>query len=107
MVKKRLVQTDSKLLIEHLNDLPPVDASAFVGAVERVSSRLSEAFLSAKRVMDRCRSLDRTQHRIEVQELRETVRALNRSIKQDMKTWRRLCRLILDLPAHPVRTRTR
>lgn len=99
MIQKKLVQADRKLLLEHLNALPPVDVGTFAGVVERLSERLSETIVSAKKVMDRYRSLDRKRHRTEVQELRDRFRALKRSLRQDMKAWRRLCRLILDLPA--------
>lgn len=106
MIQKRLVQADHRLLVEHLKNLPQVDASAFAGAVERMAGRLSETLVSAKQVMDHYRSLERERHRMEVQELRDRYRALNRGIRQDMKTWRRLCRLILDMPArHPARGR--
>ena len=105
MITKRLVQADRKLLMDHLRDLPEVDASAFMGAVERVSDRLSETIVSAKQVMDRYTAAKRERHRAEVRELREKFRALRRGIRQDMHTWRRLCRLILDMPAPPIRTR--
>ena len=54
-------------------------------------------------MMDRYRSLDRRQHHVEIKELRARFRALKAEIAQDLKTWRRLCRLVLSMqPAmHP------
>jgi len=97
MIKKRLVQADRKLLIDHLSGLRDIDASAFTDAVEKMSEKLSAKIASTKAVMDRYRSLDRRLHRVEVAELRARFRALKREIRQDLKTWRRLCRLILDM----------
>ena len=97
MIKKRLVQADRKLLIDHLNDLREIDASAFVEAVEKMSEKLSTKIASAKALMDRYRSLDRKHNRIEAKELRMKFRALRQEISRDLKTWRRLCRLILKL----------
>lgn len=98
MIQKQLVQADRKLLIEHLQNVPPVDAHVFIGVVDRMATRLSETIVQTKHVTDRYRSLKRERRRMEVQELRDRFRELNRHIRQDMKTWRRLCRLVLDMP---------
>jgi len=47
MIKKRLVQADRKLLIEHLNNLPDDAANAFRAAVEKMSEKMSETIVSA------------------------------------------------------------
>lgn len=99
MIQKRLVQADRKLLIEHLKDLPQPDASPFAAAVERMSDRLTETIVSAKLEIDRYRSLERERHRAEMKEMRERLRSLKHALRQDMKTWRRLCRLILEMPS--------
>jgi len=70
---------------------------AFMDAVERMSEKLSATITSAKAVMDRYRSLDRKRHRIEAKELRMKFRELRQELSRDLKTWRRLCRLILKL----------
>lgn len=97
MIKKRLVQADRTLLISHLERLGDFDASAFAHAVETMSEKLSATILSAKTVMDRYRALDRKRDRSEIQELRTKFRELKQELSRDLKTWRRLCRLILEL----------
>jgi stearoyl-CoA desaturase (delta-9 desaturase) len=103
IIKKQLVQADRKLLLDHLNNLPEEESSAFRTAVEKMSDKLSETIVSAKTVMDRYRSVDRNEDPSEWEELRERFRTLRQEMQQDLKTWRRLCRLVLDL--EPVQAR--
>lgn len=97
LIRKRLVQADRQLLIEHLERFRDARAKAFAEAVERTSARLSALTASAKAVMDRYRSLDARQDRSEAGELRQRVRALKREFAREFRTWRRLCRLILAM----------
>jgi stearoyl-CoA desaturase (delta-9 desaturase) len=97
LIKKRLVQADRKLLLDHLQQFRDDRAAAFKEAVERTSERLSATIASAKQVMDRYRSLDRRRERTEAGELRRKFRQLKQQFTQDLRTWRRLCRLILDM----------
>ena len=97
MIKKKLVQADRKLLLDHLSSVTSFDASAFAASVEKMSERLSESIASAKMVMDKYRALDRKQDKVAKKELRVRFRELKQDISQDLKTWRRLCRMILDL----------
>ena len=97
MIKKKLVQADRKLLLDHLASLPSFDAGTFSVAVENMSERLSESIANAKSVMDKYRSLDRKTDRDQKKELRVRFRELKQDIAQDLKTWRRLCRMILQL----------
>jgi stearoyl-CoA desaturase (delta-9 desaturase) len=98
MIKKKLVQADHKLLMSHLTRLPLHEQTQpFADAVEKMSEKISATIVSAKAVMDRYRSLDRRMHRGEVEELRSRFRALKTEIARDLKTWRRLCRLVLSM----------
>ncbi len=97
IIKRKLVQADRKLLLDHLASLPSIDASMFTAAVESLADRLSESIASAKTTMDRYRSLDRKNNRVEVEEMKAKFRSLKQQIAQDLRTWKRLCRMILDL----------
>ena len=47
--------------------------------------------------MDRYRALDRRKNHIEVEELRQKFKQLRGEISRDLKTWRRLCNLVLKM----------
>ncbi len=101
MIEKRLVQADRKFLMEHLNRLRDIDASAFAAAVEAMAEKLSAKIVAAKAEMDRYRSLDRRSHREEIRLLRSRLRAIKQEITHDLRTWRKLYYLILELePAY-------
>lgn len=97
MIRKKLVQADKKLLIEHLSSIPHEESSVFAEAVEKMSEKLSSSMMTAKSIMDKYRSLDRKKHHIEIREMRGRLRELRQSLGQDWKTWRRLTRLVLKM----------
>jgi stearoyl-CoA desaturase (Delta-9 desaturase) len=97
LIRRRLVLADRELLIEHLARFRDARAQAFAEAVERTSQRLASTIASAKAVMDRYRSLDRRREPTEAGELRRKVRDLKREFTREFRTWRRLCRQILDM----------
>ncbi len=102
MIRKRLVQEDRRLLIEHLQQIQHIDTSPLVGTVEKLAERLSDTIASAKATVDRYRSLDRKSHREQIQEMRERFRSLQRELNRDFKTWKRLCRLVLEMEPQPI-----
>ncbi len=97
MIKKKLVQADRKLLTDHLKLLSEADVKAFEAAVDTLSEKLTASFTMAKNTLDRFRSLDRKQNRSEWMEMKARYKELKREISQDLKTWRRLCTLILKM----------
>ena len=97
MIKKKLVQADRKLLVEHLNELRDTNATALKEYVEQLSEKLSSSITSAKTALDRYRSLDKHKNRIEFEEMRGRFNELRAEISQDLKTWRRLCNLVLSM----------
>ncbi|MFK7848431.1 MAG: acyl-CoA desaturase [Rhodothermales bacterium] len=97
MIKKKLVQADRKLLTEHLSLLGDMDMAAFEAAVDTLSAKLTASFTSAKNTLDKYRSIDRKENKGEWKELRAKYKELKREISQDLKTWRRLCTLILKM----------
>ena len=102
MIKKKLVQADRKLLVDHLKEMREKEAQKLVEYVESMSEKLSTKINSAKAAMDRYRSIDRKVNRDQAKELREKFRTLSEELKQDLKTWRRLCHLVLEMrPALP------
>lgn len=98
MIKKKLVQADRKLLTDHLENLTDnIDIKAFESAVETLAAKLTASFNSAKNTLEKYRATDRKQNRTEWEELRARYKELKREISQDLKTWRRLCTLILKM----------
>ncbi len=98
MIKKKLVQADQKLLINHLTRLDIHEhAQPLIEAVEKMSEKISSSIVSAKALMDRYRSLDRRQNRVEIKELRRRFREVKQEIAADLKTWRRLCQTVLSM----------
>lgn len=96
MIKKKLVQADRQLLIEHLSQLRDQHALAFMDAVEKTSEKLTGTITAAKTARDRYKAM------LEVdpstaRELRERVDELRQEFSRDLKTWRRLCRLVLKM----------
>jgi len=97
MIKKKLVQADHKLLMEHLAEIGHVDSHVFADSIEKLSAKISTTIVSAKAAMDRYRSLDRREHKVEIKEMRAKVNELRREIAQDLRSWRQLCRMVLAL----------
>ena len=97
MVRKKLVNHDKKLLIDHLSSVPDTEAGAFELAVTRMSEKISEQIASARALMDKYRKMDRKSNRLEMKEMRRHFRQLKRELSEDMKTWKRLCNLVLAL----------
>lgn len=97
MIKKKLVQADRKLLTHHLSLIREVDAEAFSSVVDTLSAKLTASLANAKSTLEKYRSIDRKTNRSEWKELRAAYKELKREISQDLKTWRRLCTLILEM----------
>ena len=97
MIKKRLVQADRKLLVDHLKHLRNVESQKLVEYVESMSEKLSASITSAKTAMDRYRSLDRRSNQAQAKELRAKFKELSDEISRDLKTWRRLCNFVLNM----------
>jgi stearoyl-CoA desaturase (delta-9 desaturase) len=97
LIRKRLVLADRQMLIEHLERFRDARAKAFAAAVERTSHRLAATMAAAKAAMDRYRALDTRRARAEAGELRRKARDLKREFTREFRTWRRLCRQILDM----------
>lgn len=96
MIKKRLVQADRDLLMNHLSKLRDQHARAFMDTVEKTSEKLTSTITSAKTTRDRYRAM------LEVdpgkaRELRRRVEELRTEFTRDLKTWRRLCRLVMKM----------
>ncbi|MEM8487276.1 MAG: fatty acid desaturase [Bacteroidota bacterium] len=97
MIKKKLVQADRKMLTHHLSMIREVDVEAFSSVVDTLSAKLTASIANAKSTLEKYRSIDRKTNRSEWKELRAAYKQLKREISQDLKTWRRLCTLILEL----------
>lgn len=97
MIKKRLVQADRDLLIDHLKKVRGIDTSSFIASVEELSSKVSATINTVKHTYERYRSLDRKTYRDEARHLQEKYRKLKSDLSRDLRTWNRLCRLILKM----------
>lgn len=102
MIKKKLVQADRKLLIEHLEQIRDDRARAFAHAVETTSEKIAATISSAKAIRDRYTSIDRKENQLEAKELKAKFRDLKHELTHDLKTWRRLTQLVIKLD--PVQT---
>lgn len=96
MIKKQLVQADRKLLIDHLERLRDQHAGAFMDAVEKTSEKLTSTITSAKTARDRYKAMIDVDPN-KARELRRRVEELREEFSRDLKTWRRLCRLVLKM----------
>ncbi|MEX0822125.1 MAG: fatty acid desaturase [Rhodothermales bacterium] len=96
MIKKRLVQADRELLIDHLSRLRDQHAKAFMDAVEKTSDKLTSTITAAKTARDRYRAA-RDADPTRARELRQRVEELRKECTRDLKTWRRLCRLVMKM----------
>ncbi len=97
MIKKRLVQADRELLLDHLSRVAHIDVTEMQETVHRLHERLLASIASAKTATDRFRSIDRKKQRTEFQEMKQHFRQLTSEIQRDFKTWRRLCRDVMKL----------
>ena len=102
MIKKKLVQADRQLLIAHLERLRDERAKAFADAVDKTSDKISSTISAAKAIRDKYMSIDREANRLEAEELKMKFRDLKEELSHDLKTWRRLTRLVIKLD--PVQT---
>jgi len=97
MIKKKLVQADRKLLLDHLGRLRDQRAKAWMDAVEKTSEKLTETITAAKAARDRFLSMHKAGDKGEAREVWSRFENLRREFSRDLKTWRRLCRLVLKL----------
>ncbi len=96
MIKKRLVQADREMLVEHLGRLRDQHAQAFLDAVEKTSDKLTSTITSAKTVRDRYKAMLEVDPN-RAREMRRRLDELRHEFARDLKTWRRLCRLVLKM----------
>ncbi|MEZ4698792.1 MAG: acyl-CoA desaturase [Rhodothermales bacterium] len=101
MIKKRLVQADRELLIDHLNRVAHIDVTELKETVVKLHEQLLASIASAKTVTDRFRALDKKVHVTEFQEMKQRFRELKSEISRDLKMWRRLCREVMKLQPAP------
>ena len=106
MIKKKLVQADRNMLLEHLSAFSDIDVSAFVERVEQLSEQLSNSIARAMANLNRYRSLDRKNNPLEVKEWKRKYREIRREIERDLKQWRALCHQILDMQPAMQRVRS-
>lgn len=97
MIKKKLVQADRRLLIDHLGNLRDQQAKAFMDAVEKTSDKLTETITAAKAARDKYVRARKEANAREAKELRTRFDELRAEFSRDLKTWRRLCRLVLKM----------
>jgi len=97
MIKKKLVQADHKMLIDHLNQFRDQQAKALAEAVERTSAKLTATITATKALRDRYGVAKSSENKSELQELRLTFRQHKQEFSRDFKEWRRLCRFVLKL----------
>lgn len=97
MIKKKLVQADRQLLLDHLSKLRDQHAQAFMDAVEKTSDKLTETITAAKAARDRYAAARKEANAKEAMELRMRFEELREEFSRDLKTWRRLCRLVLKM----------
>ncbi len=102
MIKKKLIQADRKMLIEHLERLRDARAKAFAEAVETTSEKIAATISSAKAIRDKYTSIDRKKNRSEAMALKAKFRDAKQELTHDLKTWRRLTHLVIKLD--PIRT---
>src|SRR5690606_649971 len=97
MIKKKLVQADRKLLIDHLSSMRDHHAKAFMDAVEKTSDKLTETITAAKAARERYLAMLEKADSREAKELRKRCEQHLEEFRRDLKTWRRLCRLVLKM----------
>jgi stearoyl-CoA desaturase (delta-9 desaturase) len=101
MIKKRLVQADRELLLDHLNRVVHIDVTEMKDTVHRLHEKLLATIASAKAVTDRYRAIDKHLHRSEFEEVKTRFRTLKSEISRDLRDWRRLCRQVMRLQPSP------
>ncbi len=101
MIKKKLVQADRNLLLEHLEQVYDAQKAALMEKVEKTSQKLSESIMSAKAVRDKYHRMRAERRTHEARELKAHFRKLQNEIREDLKTWKILCRTIIKLKPQP------
>src|SRR5690606_13442225 len=101
MIKKKLVQADRNLLLEHLEQVYDAQKAALMEKVEKTSQKLSESIMSAKAVRDKDHRMRAERRTHEARELKAHFRKLQNEIREDLKTWKILCRTIIKLKPQP------
>ena len=108
MIKKKLVQADRNLLLEHLEQVYDARKAVLMEKVEKTAQRLSDTITSAKTIRDRYYSMRAERRTHEARELKARFSELQAQMQEDLKTWKSLCRTVVKLkPApQPVRAST-
>ena len=106
MIKKKLVQADRNLLMEHLEQVYDERKASLAEKVDRMSERLSETITSAKKTNDRYQALKRKRDD-GAREAREKLRELQVQMREDLRTWKSLCRTVIKMKPTPQPIRAR
>src|SRR5690606_10068239 len=101
MIKKKLVQADRNLLLEHLEHVYDAQKTALMERVEKTSQRLSESITSAKTARDRYYAMRAERRSKEAREFKKRFHELQEQIQQDLKAWKVLCRTIIKMKPQP------
>lgn len=97
MIKKKLLQADRSLLLGHLEQVYDTRKAALMETVEKTSHRLSETISSIKSTRDRYRSLEPKSDPVEARQLKVRFRELQAQMREDLKTWKWLCRTVIKM----------
>jgi len=103
MIKKKLLQADRNLLIDHLEQVYDARKASLLESVEKTAHRLSETIGSIKALRDRYGALERKKDRAEAQHLKMRFRELKAQMREDLRTWKSLCRTVIKLEVAPQR----
>lgn len=101
MIKKKLVQADRHLLLEHLEQVYDARKASLREMVERTSHRLSERITAAKSIRDRYKALDRRRRSEERRELKARFREVQVQMQRDLRAWNDLCRTVIKMKPAP------
>lgn len=101
MIKKKLVQADRNLLLEHLEQVYDARKAALMERVDKTAQSLSETITSAKTARDRYYAMRAERRSKEARELKARFHELQDQIQQDLKTWKVLCRTVIKLKPQP------
>jgi stearoyl-CoA desaturase (delta-9 desaturase) len=97
-IKKRLLQEDRKLLREKLGERASATKAEMEQRVEQLASTMHDKLTRLSALAERIgRRKTRPVEESSLQEMRQELKTLRRSIRQDWKDWYKLCNTVLDL----------
>ena len=97
MIQKKLVQADKRMLLEHLHHVEKIDTRPLIETVEKLSEKLSQTVSEARKTLREYHARKQSEYRQECRELKRRYRAIKRELRHDLRAWRRLCNLVLEL----------